>query len=65
MAPFFGNRPWDGFPAAWHMLAGVADDVLKSNKVKKKNDRSVMTKAEWGQHTWPAGNLMATRRDKG
>lgn len=30
------------------MLAGGADDVLKSNKMEEKNDKSVMTKAEQG-----------------
>lgn len=55
MAPPFGTHPWDSFPAAWHMLAGVADDVLKSNKnkVRRTNDTSVMTKAEWERLTWP------------
>ena len=31
------------------MLAGEADDVLKSHKMKEKNDKAVMTKAERGQ----------------
>lgn len=35
------------------MLAGGADDVLKSHKMKEKNDKSVMTKAEWGRRAWP------------
>lgn len=32
--------------ASQRMLAGGADDVLKSHKMKEKNDKSVMTKAE-------------------
>lgn len=50
---FFCTHPWHSFPAAWRMLEGGADDVLKSNKMKERNDISVMTKAEWGQRAWP------------
>lgn len=50
---FFGTHHWHSFPAAWRMLAGGADDVLKSNKMTERNDKSVMTKAEWVQSVWP------------